>query len=131
MLGPGRWGTSTPALGVPVSFTEIHTAGVICEIVAMRDDLVPEVSLGTHFFNELVELDILYLVLFPGREDCHLNGAFLERQPNRLLELLPDEKEWADVIRVIDWSPEMGGRLVLNADTVRQRVVCYLERGEA
>ena len=44
---------------------------VLCEIVAMREDLVPDVSLGTHFFNDLVEMDILYLALFPGRRNNH------------------------------------------------------------
>ena len=68
LIGPGRWGTTTPSLGVPVSFAEIDTVSVLCEIVAMRDDLVPDVSLGTHFFNDLVEMDILYLALFPGRQ---------------------------------------------------------------
>jgi len=66
LLGPGRWGTTTPSLGVPVSFAEINTISALCEIVAMREDLVPDVSLGTHFFNELVEMDILYLALFPA-----------------------------------------------------------------
>jgi hypothetical protein len=43
---PGRWGTTTPSLGVPVSFAEINNISVLCEIVAMRDDLIPDVSLG-------------------------------------------------------------------------------------
>ena len=73
LIGPGRWGTTTPSLGVPVSFAEIDTASVLCEIVAMRDDLVPDVSLGTHFFNDLVEMDILYLALFPDRKDNFWN----------------------------------------------------------
>ena len=67
MLGPGRWGTSTPSLGIPVSFAEIDTISVVCEIVAMRDDFVPDVSLGTHFFSDLIEFEILYMGLFPHR----------------------------------------------------------------
>ena len=74
LIGPGRWGTTTPSLGVPVCFAEIDTVSVLCEIVAMREDLVPDVSLGTHFFNDLVEMDMLYLALFPGRQ-----GQLLER----------------------------------------------------
>ena len=54
---------------------------VLCEIVAMREDLVPDVSLGTHFFNELVEMDMLYLALFPGREGNLLNEEFFEQAP--------------------------------------------------
>ena len=90
LIGPGRWGTTTPSLGVPVSFAEIDRVSALCEIVAMREDLVPDVSLGTHFFNELVELDILYLALFPGRPGNGWNTAILEKAPNRLLELVPE-----------------------------------------
>ena len=89
LIGPGRWGTTTPSLGVPVHFAEINTVSVLCEIVAMRDDLVPDVSLGTHFFNDLVENDMLYLALFPKREGNYWNDALLMSSPNRLAELCP------------------------------------------
>ncbi len=127
LLGPGRWGTSTPSLGVPVSFAEINTVSVLCEIVAMRDDLVPDVSLGTHFFNDLVEANMLYLAIYPGRAGNVLNEAFFEQQENRLSELLPDEAGWADVVRVIDIHAMPGGRAIyLNANCLSQRAVCYL-----
>ncbi len=133
LVGPGRWGTSTPSLGVPVSFAEIDRIAALCEIVAMREDLVPDVSLGTHFFNELVELDILYLALFPGRPGNGLNAAILEEAPNRLAQLLPDAGDWCDVVRVIDTGDPFfaGARFLLNANTLRQQAVCYLDRAEA
>ena len=127
LLGPGRWGTTTPALGVPVHFAEIHGVDVLCEIVAMREGLVPDVSLGTHFFNELVEGDMLYLALFPGTEGAHLNLEFFEQSPSRYLELLPEEESWEKAIRVIDMARAVEQTLVLNANAVKQRVVCYLE----
>ena len=128
LIGPGRWGTTTPSLGVPVCFAEIDTVTVLCEIVAMRDDLVPDVSLGTHFFNDLVEMDILYLALFPGRKENSWNYAFFEQTPNRLAELLPSEARWADLVRVID-MPRDGSTLKLNANALTQQVLCYLEHG--
>ena len=161
LLGPGRWGTTTPSLGVPVSFAEINRVGVLCEIVAMREDLVPDVSLGTHFFSEMVEMDVLYLALFPNREDSVLRRDFFEGEPNRLAELLPEATRYEGVVRVMDVGGVMGagrnpkgtpnpthgdeesggvpgeregelehnGGLVLHADTLRQKVVCYRERG--
>ncbi len=127
VLGPGRWGTTTPSLGVPVSFAEINKVSILCEIVAMREDLVPDVSLGTHFFNELVEADILYLALFPGREGNQLNHAFFEEAPNKLLELLPDAGARAEVLRVIDAADLGQDRLIkLNANNLNQKVVCYV-----
>jgi pyruvate, water dikinase len=129
LIGPGRWGTTTPSLGVPVCFAEIDTVSVLCEIVAMREDLVPDVSLGTHFFNDLVEMDILYLALFPGRKGNSWNHAFFEETPNRLAELLPGEARWSNVIHVID-MPRDGAALKLSANALTQHVLCYLEHAQ-
>jgi len=126
LIGPGRWGTSTPSLGVPVAFSDIHTISALCEVVAMRDDLVPDVSLGTHFLNELIETGILYLALFPGREGNVLNADLLEAAPSRLLDLLPDAKPWDGTVRVIDASALGGQALRLHTDVLKQDVVCYV-----
>ena len=129
LIGPGRWGTSSPELGVPVTFAEINTVTILSEIVAMRENLVPDVSLGTHFFSELVESDILYFALFPSRDGNLLNPAYLEDAPNQLPRLLPDDTRWAHCVRVID--PATGPdpiTLALNANTLTQRVVCYRQR---
>ncbi|MBN1393418.1 MAG: hypothetical protein JW959_00100 [Pirellulales bacterium] len=130
LVGPGRWGTTTPSLGVPVSFAEIDAARVICEIVAMREDLVPDVSLGTHFFNDLVEMDMLYTALFPGRKGNYWNEEFFEQSPNRLAELLPGDDKWSRVVHVLDMPSEShgGASLTLNANALTQQVVCYLEQ---
>jgi hypothetical protein len=133
LVGPGRWGTTTPSLGVPVCFAEIATVSVLCEIVAMREDLVPDVSLGTHFFNDLVEMDMLYMALFPGRKGNSWNRDFFEQSPNRLTELLPDESRWSEVVRVIDMPlASRGGAVVkLSANSLAQQVVCYLEHSKS
>ena len=123
MMGPGRWGTSSPELGVPVSFSEINAVSALCEIVAMREDLVPDVSLGTHFFSELVEVDMLYLALFPNQEGHWLNTAFLEETPSSFLELLPDAGDFDHAIRVIELTDTP--KLRLFADSVKQHALCY------
>ncbi|OIP32999.1 MAG: pyruvate, phosphate dikinase [Deltaproteobacteria bacterium CG2_30_66_27] len=127
LFGPGRWGTSTPSLGVPVSFAEIDKVSAICEIIGVGMPVTPDVSLGTHFFNDLVEANMLYLAVQPARRGDSLNLAFLAGARNRLADLLPEDAEWAGVVRVIDFpDPADGRRLYLNADSFRQRVVCYL-----
>lgn len=126
LAGPGRWGTSTPQLGVPVSFAEIDTVSVLCEVVAMGGGVVPDVSLGTHFFNDLVEANMLYLALFPGRPGHAMNAGALSPAPNRLAALLPDDADLAEVIRVVDFPLADGRTLCVNADSPRQRAVCYL-----
>ena len=129
LLGPGRWGTSTPQLGVPVQFPEINTVSILGEIVAMREDMVPDVSLGTHFFSNLVESDILYIALFPKREGNQINAAFFDQYPNRLAELMPDEEAWSEVIRMIDAPADGSVNFMLNANALKQHAICYTEPG--
>jgi len=129
LLGPGRWGTSSPQLGIPVAFSEINRAAIICEIVAMHANLVPDVSLGTHFLSELVERNILYMALFPQQGDNYLNRDFFERQPNCLAELAPDSARYAELVRVIDTARVAGGAEIrIAADAMQQHVLCYYDR---
>jgi len=129
LVGPGRWGTTTPALGVPISFAEISSVSILCEIVAMRDNLIPDVSLGTHFFNELVENDMLYLAIFPNKEGNVLNRDFLENITNDCrAEYVPDKTEGAEAVRLIRTSDLPDSVVRLNANSVEQRVVCYRDQ---
>ncbi len=128
LMGPGRWGTSTASLGVPVNFTEISTVSIICEIVAMRGDFIPDVSLGTHFFSDLIEYDILYMALYPDRQEEVLNAQFLKSLNNRLTSILPQEGKWAETVWVLD-QEDLPGRQALHlyADVRKQKVICYLK----
>jgi pyruvate, water dikinase len=124
LVGPGRWGTSMPSLGVPVSFAEINTASVICELTVMHEGLIPDVSLGTHFFNDLVEMDMLYLAVSPGREGHALNEEFVKQHPNQLVKLLPSAAELAGALLVLDSGALLdGGAIQLNVDSMKQRGV--------
>ena len=128
LAGPGRWGTSMPSLGVPVSFAEINTVSIICEVALMHEGLIPDVSLGTHFFNDLVEMDMLYLAVSPEKEGHLLNESLLQAAPNRLTELLPSADEWAEAIWVIDSADTAPGNAIfLNVDSMKQRAVCYVD----
>ena len=128
LLGPGRWGTHSPELGIPVSFSEINRVSILCEIVAMREGLVPDVSLGTHFLNELVEMDMLYLALFPKQGDNYLNTSFFENAPNRLLQFAPHAEKFASIVRVID-TRSVAGNVTLYANSPEQKVICCLATG--
>jgi pyruvate, water dikinase len=127
LVGPGRWGTRTLTAGVPTSFAEIHGAAVICEVVRAGPKGAPEVSLGSHFFDELVEADMLYLAVHTGRPGHRIAEDTLRAAPNRLAAILPRDARMADVVRVVDF-PLRGDRrsLRLHADFVRQEALCYL-----
>lgn len=120
LMGPGRWGTSTPRLGVPVRFAEINAMNAIAEVVFSAGGLQPELSFGTHFFQDLVETGIFYVALNPDKEGCLVNTALLETLPNRLADLLPDDARFAGVLRVVDLP--RGFQLL--ADIMSQQVVC-------
>ena len=125
LIGPGRWGTSMPFLGVPVKFSEINTVSVIGELVEMNENLVPDVSLGTHFFNDIVECKILYIVIYSRMNKNTIKKDFFMQSPNRLTDILPSEIKYLNAVRVIDIDKSSEFRLVLNASTLKQQAVLY------
>jgi hypothetical protein len=130
LLGPGRWGTTTPSLGVPVSFAEIRRVAALGEIMRLGD-VIPDVSLGSHFFNDLVESGMLYVALYPTHPGHRLEEARLRAAPNQLPQLLPDDARLAHVVRVVDFPlPGDDRALWLHANCVLQEVMCYLRAHE-
>jgi hypothetical protein len=125
LLGPGRWGTSTPSLGVPVSFAEINTVSVLCEIDTVREGLVPDLSLGTHFFNDLVEMDMLYIGFSRSKKQNIINQDLLNALPNHVADFLPEASAWSQAVRVIE-APDPN-RFVLIADNIRQKAAVYVD----
>lgn len=126
LLGPGRWGTSTPSLGVPVSYPEINTISVLAEIAILNKDMSSDVSLGTHFFNDLIENETLYLGLLPYRKSNILRADFFMNSPNNLAEILPEAASWSDTLKVIDpQNAQPGKTLNLYANSIEQRFVLY------
>jgi len=128
LVGPGRWGASMPSLGVPIAFPEINTVSVLCEIDAMQESVTPQLSLGTHFFNDLVETDMLYVGFLRAKKENVLNEDFLNQSPNRLQDLICDASAWSEAVRVID-AP-VGQSMVFTADLMKQRAVLYLTPAE-
>lgn len=100
VAAPGRWGTHMASLGVPVTFAEMSRISAICELHLMHEHLVPDVSLGTHFFGELVEMNMLYFAVFPGRAGNILREKTILDAPNHLAGLAPDFAKWASVLHV-------------------------------
>lgn len=122
LLGPGRWGTTTPSLGVPISFAEISNLAALVEVAFTSGGLMPELSFGSHFFQDLVEADIFYLALFPDNQNCTLNSLWLLNHPNLLGQLLPDSSRYEDIVKVHHTT---ASGLKLMADVVSQDLVCF------
>lgn len=126
LVGPGRWGTGMPELGIPVTLSQIKNVTMLCEVAAMHEGLTPDLSLGTHFFNDLVDLNIAYMGISPGRAGSLLNRELLDECPNRFAELVPESADKAGLIHVIDAADLEGRWIFLWADMLEQEGVLYL-----
>lgn len=78
LVGPGRWGSSNPILGVPVQYSELSNSGCLVEIGVPDMGMAPELSYGTHFFLDLDGDNILYLPVFDGLGKNIYNRAWFE-----------------------------------------------------
>ncbi len=120
LMGPGRWGSRGDIkLGVPVTYSDISNTSLLIEIASRREGSVPELSFGTHFFQDLVESSIRYLPLYPGEDGGVLNREFLTGAANQFEALVPEYAHLERAIRVIDVAAATGGRLLkvaMNAD---------------
>ncbi|NLG27653.1 MAG: phosphoenolpyruvate synthase, partial [Chloroflexi bacterium] len=128
MMGPGRWGSSNPDLGVNVTYADIDHAAVLVEIAREERGYLPEVSYGTHFFQDLVEDEMIYLPLYPDDPTVAFQERFFSSARNALVDLLPEAAAYAAVVKVIDVAVTTGGPLVrVAADPGARQAVCYIE----
>jgi pyruvate, water dikinase len=120
LMGPGRWGSRGDIrLGVNVSYSDINNTAMLIEIAQRQKDYVPELSFGTHFFQDLVEASIRYLPLYPGDWGTVFNEDFFMKSRNWLPDLLPEFAHLAETIRVIDVTntvPGMVLQILMNGD---------------
>jgi pyruvate,water dikinase len=123
LMGPGRWGSRGDVkLGVPVTYSDINNTAALIEIARKRGNYVPDVSFGTHFFQDLVEASIRYLPLFPDDPDIMFHEKFLTQSTDILADVAPEFADLAGTVRVIDVPRATGGlvlRVLLNADEDR------------
>ncbi|MFN2144440.1 MAG: PEP/pyruvate-binding domain-containing protein, partial [Anaerolineales bacterium] len=118
-VGPGRWGTSTPDLGVGVGYSDIYHARALVELSGHGIGTAPEPSFGTHFFQDLLESSIYPLAIFLDDEDVIFNRPFFYETRNRVLEYLPDAESLTDVLRVIrvkDFRPNHAIHLIIDGE---------------
>lgn len=78
LIGPGRWGSSDTALGIPVKWPHISAARLIVETALSSYFIEP--SQGTHFFQNLTSFGVGYFTLNPQIKDCLYDEDFLNHQ---------------------------------------------------
>jgi hypothetical protein len=100
LVGPGRWGSSDPVQGVPVTYADIFNTRALIE-VASKSGFSSEPSYGTHFFQDLVESQIFPLAVHPEEPGEHLNMAFIDKAENQIAKFIPEQNEACHTIKLI------------------------------
>ena len=103
LIVPGRVGTTSPELGVPTTFADISAFEIICEMEESRAGYNPELSYGSHIFQDLVEAEILYTAVFNNQKTVHFHPEKLLSSPDAVNEF-GESEALSDIVHVFDVS---------------------------
>jgi pyruvate,water dikinase len=120
LIGPGRWGSrGNIKLGVNVTYSDINNTAMLIEVAMKKGNYLPDLSFGTHFFQDLVEAEIRYLPLYPDDDKAIFKESFFTKAQNILPVVVPEYAHLKDTIKLVDVRQETGGqilRVLLNAE---------------
>jgi hypothetical protein len=128
-VGPGRWGSSNSDLGVAIDYGDIYHTRALVELSGQGIGALPEPSLGTHFFQDMMEAQIYPLAIVLDDPQTIFNRRFFYELPNRVKEWVPVEAsiaECLDVVKVSDYRP--GCHLTLVMSDEKGQAIAYLEK---
>jgi hypothetical protein len=126
LIGPGRWGSVNPELGISVQYGDLYNTCALVEVVS--EDIAIEPSYGTHFFQDLIEAGIFILAISLDDSLTKFNQSFFLESENLLDHLLPEETRWSEVVRIIDVHNATGGiSIKLVADGDASIAIAYLD----
>jgi hypothetical protein len=103
LIVPGRIGTSSPELGVPTAFSDISAFEVICETEESEAGYNPELSYGSHIFQDLVEAEILYTAVFNNEKTLRYSPEKLGRFRDIVGEF-ENGRDLSEIVHVYDVS---------------------------
>ena len=127
-VGPGRWGSSNLDLGVPVTYGDIYHCRALVELAGQGVGAVPEPSLGTHFFQDLIEAQIYPLAIYLDDPASVFERKFFDEMPNRVEEMIQIEPRLLAALRLIRVTDFRAGahlRIVMSDE--KSQAVAYLE----
>jgi hypothetical protein len=101
LVGPGRWGSSDPMQGVPVTYADIFNTHALVEVANTKSGFSAEPSYGTHFFQDLVESQIFPLAVYPDEPGDHVNWDFIRQSENQLSKFISQQTKANRCIKVI------------------------------
>jgi hypothetical protein len=125
-IGPGRWGTVNPDLGVFVSYTDIDHSAALVELSGKGIGPAPEPSLGTHFFQDLMEAEIYPVAICLDEKGASFNRDFFYGLSNHLLEYVDASPSVADCLRLLDITDTCtGAHLDLVMDEEKNQAIAF------
>jgi hypothetical protein len=131
MIGPGRWGSTNLELGVRVSYADIFNTKALIEMAVVSEDGIPELSYGTHFYQDLVESGIFVLPLHLYEPNSTFAWSFFTEAKNVLARLSPQDERLSAYLQVIDVPAAAGGRhLSIYMDGTSDEAVGFLAEGD-
>ena len=107
LIVPGRIGTSSPELGIPVVFADISHFSAILEESYSEVGYMPELSFGSHMFQDLVEAEIYYGAIFENEKKIEFNKDMIFDYDNILSDINPNlDDELYEMVHVIDFEED-------------------------
>ncbi len=130
IMGPGRWGSANIELGVRVGYADIFNTRALVEMAVAEGGGAPELSYGTHFFQDLVEGGIYSLPLHLTNEQSAFDWDYFAASENLLASLSPADAALGDTLKVIDVArADPQKRLTILMDGTRDEAVGFLQTG--
>ena len=126
-VGPGRWGTTNTDLGVYVCYSDICNTAALIELSGKGTGVAPEPSLGTHFFQDLMEAQIYPLAINFDDPTAIFNRSFFYNTPNSLADWMKGKEGFSPCIRLLDIKDfRPGHHLDLAMDDEQGLAVAFL-----
>ncbi|MGL1931558.1 MAG: phosphoenolpyruvate synthase/pyruvate phosphate dikinase [Desulfotalea sp.] len=126
LIGPGRWGTSDPWLGIPVQWSDIAGVGAIIEI--QNDVIRAEPSQGSHFFQNITSLGIPYITVndCEKNKDDFIDWAWLYKQP------IMESGKYIRHVRldspfVVKCDGKVSAGVIIKNEKLEKNIVCRAE----
>ena len=119
LVGPGRWGSNNSDIGVPVEYSDIFNSRALVELAGKNIGSAPEPSLGTHFFQDLLEAQIFPLAIFLDDNQNVFQTTFFYHLPNHLNDFLKVPETMLEKVRVLnvaDYRKDHHLKVIMNSE---------------
>ena len=127
LITPGRICTSSPELGVPSSFADISEFDAILEVSETQAGYVPELSYGSHIFQDLVEAGILYSAVFEEASTLHFDREYMKSAPNALASYAESPEELESIVYMREGGEE---KIELYYDMTTEHLLITAGKGD-